>query len=84
MSIVRWFYCGEMGHYARQCPKKKKNKQQDDTTVTIEEVEFVAQYARECAFVSYLSIVTPSSVGCGDRVEEDLLNHSSDSKGAQT
>jgi hypothetical protein len=27
MSTVRCFACGEMGHYAGQCPKKKKKKQ---------------------------------------------------------
>jgi hypothetical protein len=26
MSTVRCFSCGEMSHYAGQCPKKKKNK----------------------------------------------------------
>jgi hypothetical protein len=26
MSTVRCFACGEMGHYAGQCPKKKKKK----------------------------------------------------------
>jgi hypothetical protein len=83
MSIVRCFACGEMGHYAGQCPKKKK-KQQDDTAVTAEEIEFVAQYERECVFASSLSDVTPSSVRWGDRVEEDLLTHSSDSEEAQT
>jgi hypothetical protein len=31
-----------------------------------------------------LSVVTPSSIKWGDRVEEDLLNHSSDLEGAQT
>ena len=31
-----------------------------------------------------LSVVTPSSIRWGDRVEEDRLTHSSDSKGAKT
>jgi hypothetical protein len=57
MSTVRCFACGEMGHYAGQCPKKKKKKkQQDDTAATAEEVEFDAQFARECAFVSWCTI----------------------------
>ena len=71
-----------MGHYAGQCPKRKKKKQQDGMAVTIEEEEFDAQFARECAFVSYLSADTPSSVRWGDRVEEELLTHSCDSEGA--
>jgi hypothetical protein len=60
-----------MGHYAGQCPKKKK---QDGTAVTTEEEEFTAQFARECALVSCcLSIDAPSNGRWGDRVEEDLL-----------
>jgi hypothetical protein len=47
MSIVRCFACGEMGHYAEQCPKKKKKKQHGDTAATVEEVEYAAQFARE-------------------------------------
>jgi hypothetical protein len=39
MSAVRCFSCGEMGHYAGQCPKKKK-KEQDVSTATTEEIEF--------------------------------------------
>jgi hypothetical protein len=85
MSTVRFFSCREMGHYAGQCPKNKKNKKQsDDTTMTTKEIEFNTQFARECAFTNSLSVVTPSSVRWGDRVEEDLLTHSSDSEGAQT
>jgi hypothetical protein len=84
MSTVRCFACGEMGHYAGQCPKKNKKKKQDDTATTAKEVEFAAQFPRECAFVSCLSVVTPSSVKWGNRVEEDLLTQSSDSEGAQT
>jgi hypothetical protein len=39
MSTVRCFSCGEMGHYAGQCPKKKKKKQ-DVSAMTTEEIEF--------------------------------------------
>jgi hypothetical protein len=83
MSIVRCFACGEMGHYTGQCPKKKK-KQQDVSAATTEELEFDAQFARECAFATNLLVVTPSNIRWGDKVEEDLLTHSSDSEGAQT
>ena len=80
---MRCFACGEMGHYARQCPKRKKKRQQGGMAVTAEE-EFNSQFARKCAFVSYLSTDTPFNGRWGDRVEEDLLTHSSDSEGAQT
>jgi hypothetical protein len=72
-----------MGHYAGQCPKKKKKKQ-DGTAATTEEIEFVVEYDRECVFSSSLSVVTPSNIRWRDRVEDDLLTHSSDSEGAQT
>jgi hypothetical protein len=83
MSTVRCFACREMGHYAGQCPKKKK-KQQDVSAATTKELEFGEQFARECAFMTTLSVVTPSNIRWGDRVGEDLLIHSSDSIGAQT
>jgi hypothetical protein len=83
MSTVRCFACGEMGHYAGQCPKKKK-KQQDGSATTTEEIEFSEKFARECAFMTTLSVVTPSNIRWGDRVEEDRLTHNSDSEGEQT
>jgi hypothetical protein len=83
MSSVRCFACREMGHYARQCPKKKK-KLQDVSTTTVEELEFDEQFARECAFATTLSVFTPSIIRWGDGVEEDLLTDSSDLEGAQT
>jgi hypothetical protein len=46
--------------------------------------EFSDQFARECAFIATLSTITPSSISWGDRVDEDRLTHSSDSKGDQT
>jgi hypothetical protein len=65
---VKCFACGEMGHYVGQCPKKKKK--QDGTAATAEE-EFTALFERECAFMGCcLTIETPSSSWCVDRVEE--------------
>jgi hypothetical protein len=81
MITVRCFACREMGHYAGQCPKKK---QHDISTTIIEELEFDTQFVRECAFASSLLAVTPSNIRWGDRFEEGLLTHSSDSEGAQT
>jgi hypothetical protein len=71
-----------MGRYAGQCPKKKKHH--DVSAATTEELQFDTQFARECAFTSSLFVVTPSSIRWGDRVEDDLLTHTSDSEGAQT
>jgi hypothetical protein len=80
MNTVRCFACGEMGHYAGQCPKKKK-KQQDESAATVEEMEFSDQFARECAFITILSTITPSNISWGDRVDEDRLTHNRDSEG---
>jgi hypothetical protein len=82
MSTVRCFACGEMGHYAGQCPKKKKR--QDVLAATAEEIEFSDQFARECAFVTTLSAITPSNTRWGDKVEEDRLTHNSDLEGDDT
>jgi hypothetical protein len=46
--------------------------------VIAKEIEFDEKLARECAFVTTLFVVTPSSIRWGDRVE-DRLTHSSDS-----
>jgi hypothetical protein len=51
---------------------------------TAEEVEFEEKFARECAFITTLSAITPSNISWGDRVDEDRLTHISDSKGDQT
>jgi hypothetical protein len=84
MRTVRCFACGEMGHYAGQCPKTKK-QQHDGMASTTEEEEFSTQLVMECAFVSCcLSIDTPFDGRWADRVEEVPLTQSIDLDGAQT
>jgi hypothetical protein len=84
MSTVRCFTCREMGHYAGQCPKKKKKKKQDGSAMKTEEIEFSDKFARECSFIATLSTITPSIISWGDRVDEDRMMHNSDSEGDQT
>jgi hypothetical protein len=64
MSIVRCFACGKMGHYAGQHPKKKKK--QDVLVATAEEIEFEENFVRECAFITTLSVITPSRISWRD------------------
>ena len=45
LSSVKCFACQKMGHYARQCPNKKKKKQQ--TTASTEVEDFAARFQRE-------------------------------------
>jgi hypothetical protein len=83
MSKVRCFACGELGHYAGQCPKKKKK--QGGTAATTEEHEFIAQFERECAFIGCcLTIETPSSSWCANKVEEVPQIESAVSHGTRT
>jgi hypothetical protein len=44
-----------MGHYVGQCPNRKKKK--GGTTTTTDEVEFQAQFERECAFLICCTLV---------------------------
>jgi hypothetical protein len=53
-------------------------------STTTEEIEFEEKFARECAFITTLSAITPSNISWGDRVDEDRLTHNSDSEGDQT
>jgi hypothetical protein len=48
MSKVKCFVCKKFGHYAGQCPNRKKKK--GGTAATAEEVDFPTQFQRECAF----------------------------------
>jgi hypothetical protein len=60
MSKVKCFVCKNMGHYAGQCPNRKKKKR--GTTAIAEEAEFQTHFERECAFLICCTSVetTPS------------------------
>jgi hypothetical protein len=42
-------FCKRMGHYAGQCPNRKKKR--GGTAATTEEAEFQTLFERECAFL---------------------------------
>ena len=46
LSTVKCFACQKMGHYAGQCPNKKK-KQHQQTTASTEVEDFIARFERE-------------------------------------
>jgi hypothetical protein len=48
MSKVKCFVCKKFGHYAGQCPNRKKKK--GGTAATAEETNFQTQFQKECAF----------------------------------
>jgi hypothetical protein len=58
MRKVKFFVCKKMGHYAGQCPNRKKG----GTATTAEEAKFQTQFERECAFLICCTSVqtTPS------------------------
>jgi hypothetical protein len=60
MSKVKCFVCKKFGHYAGQCPNRKKKK--GGTAATTEEIDFQTQFQRECAFLICCTSVetTPS------------------------
>jgi hypothetical protein len=61
MSKVKCFVCKKIGHYAGQCPNRKKKK--GGTAATAEEIDFQTQFQRECAFlVCCTSVETTPSI----------------------
>ena len=55
-SEVICFACNEYGHYAGQCPHKKKNKEKrDEQEAIVEEVdEFTNKFEREFFLASFV------------------------------
>jgi hypothetical protein len=60
MSKLKCFVCKKMGHYAGQCPNRKKKR--GGIAATTEEAKFQTQFERECAFLICCTLVetTPS------------------------
>jgi hypothetical protein len=61
MSKVKCFVCKKFGHYAGQCPNRKKKK--GGTAATAEETDIQTQFQRECAFlICCTSVETATSI----------------------
>jgi hypothetical protein len=59
MSKVRCYACRELGHYAGQCPNKKKKKQEPEVSASTEVVEFTEKFEKEFSLMACLA-----GIGC--------------------
>ena len=64
MGKVKCFACQKLGHYAGQCPNKKKKKQQIAASAEID--EFAARFERDFSLFAGVSVERVSSITSRD------------------
>jgi hypothetical protein len=59
-SKVKRFHCHKMGHFASQCPERKKKKPQMATSTTVD--EFAKSFEEDFCFIACISSTTVSNM----------------------